>query len=161
LHFPFQGIFDGTLAVDVTNGTVSSVNVTFPGLTAFADILASSPFSGEWVVSVGVSTLHVILKFTTTMPDSLVGFSGGNITGGDVVDSTGHTSFSTFSGTITPAIATVPDQGSSLTLPVAGASGLLALRFTRYFSDHPNGQRKALSGRASLSWQTSLAFAAT
>ena len=76
----------------------------------------------------GNSTLDALdLTFTTTMPNSLLGFNGGTITGGDVFDlQTFQTLFGHFSGTIAPA--TVPDQASTLVLLALGAGGLLAVR---------------------------------
>ena len=123
------GTFGGTLAVDVTNGTLSSVDITFPGLADFNNVTQSHSFNGGWQFVAANSTLGelLILNFTTTMPNSLVGFSSGTITGVGVFSpSNPHTLFSAFSGTIAPA--TVPDQASSLALLGVGVSGLLALR---------------------------------
>jgi hypothetical protein len=61
------------------------------------------------------------------MPNSLVGFNGGTITGGVVFDlQTLEDLFGNFSGSIAPA--TVPDQASTLVLLTLGAGGLLVLR---------------------------------
>ena len=127
---PYSGTFGGTLTVDVTNGTVSSVHLIFPGLADFNFIVQSNPWPAPpgWILAVGNSTLDALdLTFTTTMPNSLLGFNGGTITGGDVFDlQTFQTLFVHFSGTIAPA--TVPDQASTLVLLALGAGGLLAVR---------------------------------
>ncbi len=128
--FPYSGTFGGTLMVDVTNGTVSSVDIIFPGLADFTRIVQSNPWPAPpgWILAVGNSSVEALdLTFTTTMPNSLVGFNGGTITGGDVFDlQTFQTLFVHFSGTIAPA--TVPDRASTLVLLALGAGGLLALR---------------------------------
>ena len=127
---PYSGTFGGTLTVDMTNGTVSSVDITFPGLADFNFVEFSQPWPAPpgWILGVANSTSDALdLTFTTTMPNSLVGFNGGTITGGDVFDlQTLQTLFVGFSGTIAPA--TVPDQASTAILLVLGAGGLLALR---------------------------------
>jgi hypothetical protein len=122
------GTFGGTLAVDVTNGTVSSVDITFPGLPDF-----NSFFDLFFAFDLAMLDAHnstagdgLRLAFTTTTSNSLVGFSGGTITGDGVFVGPIRT-FSGLSGTIAPA-PTVPDQASSLALLALGASGLLALR---------------------------------
>jgi hypothetical protein len=125
---PSSGSFGGTLTVDVTNGTVSSVDITFPGLANFNFVVESKPWSlpPGWLLGVANSTEDALdLTFTTTMPNSLVGFNGGTITGGVVFDLvTLQDLFGNFSGTIAPA--TVPDQASSLVLLALSAGGLLA-----------------------------------
>jgi hypothetical protein len=127
---PYSGTFGGTLTMDVTNGTVSSVDIIFPGLADFTRIVQSNPWPAPpgWILAVGNSTGEALdLTFTTTMPNSLVGFNGGTITGGDVFDlSTLQTLFVGFSGTIAPP--TVPDRASTLVLLALGTGGLLALR---------------------------------
>jgi hypothetical protein len=128
---PSSGTFGGTLTVDVTNGTVSSVDITFPGLADFNFVVQSHPWPSPpgWILAVANFPQEdaLDLTFTTTMPNSLVGFNGGTITGGDVFDlQTLQTLFVGFSGTIAPA--TVPDQASTAILLALGAGGLLALR---------------------------------
>ena len=84
---PYSGTFGGTLTVDVTNGTVSSVDIIFPGLADFTRIVQSDPWPAPpgWILAVGNSSVEGLnLTFTTTMPNSLVGFNGGTITGGVV-----------------------------------------------------------------------------
>jgi hypothetical protein len=127
---PYSGTFGGTLTVDVTNGTVSSVDIIFPELADFNFIVQSNPWPAPpgWILAVGNNTLDGLnLTFTTTMPNSLVGFNGGTITGGVVFDlQTFQDLFGNFSGSIAPA--TTPDQASTLVLLTLGAGGLLALR---------------------------------
>jgi hypothetical protein len=127
---PYSGTFGGTLTVDVTNGTVSSVDIIFPGLADFNFLVQSHPWPlpPGWYLAVGNGTMDALdLTFTTTMPNSLVGFNGGTITGGVVFDlQTFQDLFVNFSGTIAPT--TVPDRASTLILLALGTGGLLALR---------------------------------
>jgi hypothetical protein len=127
---PYSGTFRGTLTIDLTNGTVNSVDITFPGLADFNFVEFSHPWPlpPGWILGVANNTGDALdLTFTTSMPNSLVGFNGGTITGGDVFDlQTLQTLFVNFSGSIAPA--TVPDQASTLVLLALGAGGLLALR---------------------------------
>ena len=125
---PSSGTFGGTLVVDVTTGTVSSADITFPGLADLNQLNLSQSFLGGWTLSLSNSTMDsLILDFTTTNPSSLVGFNGGTITGLVVISgTTHHPLFNDLGGTIAPA--TVPDQASSLPLLGLGVSGLLALR---------------------------------
>jgi hypothetical protein len=126
---PYSGTFGGTLTVDVTNGTVSSVDIIFPGLADFNFVVQSHPWPAPpgWILAVANFPQEdgLNLTFTTTMPNSLVGFNGGTITGGDVFNlPTLQDLFVNFSGSIAPAT----DQASTLVLLALGASGLLALR---------------------------------
>jgi hypothetical protein len=64
---PYSGTFGGTLTVDVTNGTVSSVHLIFPGLADFNFIVQSNPWPAPpgWILAVGNSTLDALdLTFT-------------------------------------------------------------------------------------------------
>jgi hypothetical protein len=86
-------------------------------------------FLGGVTLTANNSTLgdQVLLDFTTTMSNSLVGFSGGTIDGGNVTNGVTQTLlFDHLSGTIAPA--PIPDRASSLALLALGISGLLALR---------------------------------
>jgi hypothetical protein len=122
------GTFGGTLVVDVTNGTLSSVDITFPGLADFNSVTASLAFNGGWRLNADNSTSDVLfLDFTTTMPSSLVGFSGGTITDGFVSSPPPlEDLFNGFSGTI--ARATVPDTGTTLSFLGLSLTGLAFLR---------------------------------
>ena len=127
---PSSGTFGGTLVVDVTNGTVSSVDITLAGHPDFNILTMSQPFSPDWLLDVNNSLAETLaLQFTTTTPSSLVGFNGGTIDGGAFFLNTGE--FLGFSGTIAPA-ATVPDTGSTLgllSLSVVALLGATRLRF--------------------------------
>jgi hypothetical protein len=120
---PFTGTtFGGTLTIDVTAGTVTAIDVSFQGLSPFNTILLSQPFgTSDWVVTAGngvSQTSHVLfLDFTTGhTPGSLVGFTGGTIFQGEVADALlQEDAYFPLNGSIT-APASVPDEGSSLTL---------------------------------------------
>ena len=129
---PSSGTFGGTLVVDVTTGTVSSADITFPGLADLNQLNLSQSFAGGWTLSLSNSTTDsLILDFSTTNPNSLVGFNGGTIDGLSVISgTTHHPLFSILGGTIAPA--TVPDTGSTLgllSLSVVALLGVTRLRF--------------------------------
>ena len=95
------GPLAGTFQVDVTTGTVirSSVDITYPGVSAFNQLLESDPLkTSDWTINVGNSRGigdALTLDFTTTKtPGSLVGFTGGTITGGVAFDTSGEKLFS-------------------------------------------------------------------
>jgi hypothetical protein len=121
--------FSGALTVDVTAGTVTALDITFPGLAAFDVLSQSSPVSpSDWGVvatdSTGTNVLN--LEFTTAMtPGSLVGFTGGNIFGNDVLDLAegGNLLYLVIDGSITPA-----PEPSSLALIPLGLGALLVMR---------------------------------
>jgi hypothetical protein len=131
--FPSSGTFSGMLVVDVTTGTVSSADITFPGLADLNQINLSTSFLGGWTLNLSNSTLDsIILDFTTTNPSSLVGFNGGTIFGLSVESGPPNfqTLFNGLSGTIAPP--TVPDTGSTLgllSLSVVALLGVTRLRF--------------------------------
>jgi len=124
-NVPSKGTFSGTLAVDVTAGTVSTVDITFPGLTDFTALISSSPFPPGWEIGVGNSGFvdFLLLDFTTTAPNSLIGFDGGTIFGDLVTEN--NLLFSQFSGSITRAVAPAPEPPSLALL--AGGVGMLGL----------------------------------
>jgi hypothetical protein len=77
----------GTLAVDVTDGAVSAADITFPGLADFNQFIEAIPEQSGVALVVNNSTSdQLFLPFTTTIPNSLVGFAGGAIDGGSVLD---------------------------------------------------------------------------
>jgi hypothetical protein len=128
--------FSGTLSIDVTSGTVNvlgtveNVDITFPGLASFTTLAFSSPlnpFDGpNWEIDVDNSDHDRLgLHFTTmNTPASLVGFTGGSISGVSVA--LGSTVLYTVSsGSITPASTATPEP-SSLVLMFFGL-GALAL----------------------------------
>jgi hypothetical protein len=103
---------------DVPDGTVTALDITFPGLSKFDTITGSFlPFDNVWTLLAsnlpptrGNGTLR--LAFTTThTPASLVGFDGGSIaTNAEVVitQSEGTPIYRELSGSITP----VPEPSS-------------------------------------------------
>jgi PEP-CTERM motif len=74
--------FSGTLDVDVTNGTVPDIDITFPALDPFDRVIFSEMSPGAMVEATNAPSLGQVLNLTFT--GSLVGFTGGTITG-DVV----------------------------------------------------------------------------
>src|SRR5215469_4893398 len=122
--------FSGTLTIDVTNGILTAMDITFPGFTSFtspqfAEPINTSDFFIGALNSSGDAALT--LDFTTTMtPGSLVGFTGGSIFGLSVLNNTtAAPEYSDLSGSITPAPAPEP---SSLALIPLGLGALLVLR---------------------------------
>jgi hypothetical protein len=108
--------FSGTLGVDVTNGTVTAVDITFPGLSAVNTLESFGVDSGDVFIFAGNSSGDVMsLDFTTTpTPGSLVGFDGGIIVGSGIEDVAAQViQYSSFSGSVTPAAVPEP---ASLTL---------------------------------------------
>jgi PEP-CTERM motif len=75
--------FSGTLDVDVTNGTVPAIDITFPGLDPFniVEFIEMSP--GATVFATNEPSLGQVLELSFT--GSFVGFTGGTITGEAVV----------------------------------------------------------------------------
>jgi PEP-CTERM motif len=73
--------FSGTLDVDVTNGTVPAIDITFPSLPAFDRVEFTETAPGPSVVlfATNAPSLGQVLDLTFT--GSLVGFTGGTITG--------------------------------------------------------------------------------
>ena len=74
--------FSGTLDVDVTNGTVSGIDITFPGLDTFDKVVFSVPLPAS-VEGTNAPSLGQVLELSFT--GNLVGFTGGTITGEAVV----------------------------------------------------------------------------
>jgi hypothetical protein len=128
--------FSGTLAVDVTSGTVTAVDITFPGLApfTFAGLGFSTSIVGtsNWALGVSNSTTDgLFLQFTTTMsPGSLVDFTGGTIFGLDVdgpLNGTTGELFTNLSGSIAPATTAAPEPGS-LALMLLGVGLVFLMR---------------------------------
>jgi hypothetical protein len=83
--------FSGTMMVDVTSsedfpdGTVTALDISFPGVVPFGDIMSEPSIGSTWSVISGNGNGPLSLDFTTTKsPASLVGFDGGSITGNSV-----------------------------------------------------------------------------
>ena len=123
--------FSGTLTIDVTTGTLTGINVSFQGLSAFTHIDGSfAAGTSDWEVfasNVGIND-ELTLEFTTGhTPGSLVGFTGGSIVGNDVISTVSGTAYTITGGSLTPATA-VPDGGSTVSLLGFALLGLAALR---------------------------------
>ncbi|MEO7052216.1 MAG: PEP-CTERM sorting domain-containing protein [Rhodanobacter sp.] len=130
------GTFSGIMAVDTVAGEISSMDILFadfPALPAFNIILSQQGSSGQWLVGLGNGRLdpfgspeQVSFSFIT-MPGiaSLIGFEGGAILqGGSGILSTGTPTriLQNFKGSITPAVASVPEPA---TLGMFGLGALL------------------------------------
>ncbi|HJP96929.1 MAG TPA: hypothetical protein VJ862_00060 [Rhodanobacteraceae bacterium] len=121
------GTFTGSMVVDTTNpGTLLKFDVVFPGnssLAAFNEIIAAQTqgiSNGYTIGSQDGQGDSLRLDFTTTNTappfgfGSLAGFDGGTIGGAIVGDGSflyqlGGGYFRDFSGTITPALTSVPE----------------------------------------------------
>jgi PEP-CTERM motif len=77
--------FSGTLDVNVTNGRVPGIDITFPGLDPFDSVFLSGMNPGAIVQATNAPSLGQVLILTFT--GSLVGFTGGTITGQAVTTS--------------------------------------------------------------------------
>jgi hypothetical protein len=127
--------FSGTLTIDVTNGNLTAVDITFPGLASFTSTQFAEPSgTSDWFIGVLNSSSGppclcdaLTLFFTTTMtPGSLVDFTGGSIFGLFVLNNTTSApEYSDLSGSITPAPAPEP---SSLAHIFLGLGALLVMR---------------------------------
>ena len=134
--------FFGTLMINVTTGAATAVDITFPFLAAF-DTLAGQNKSGtDWFIgSFNGDDDFASLDFTTTpTPGSLVGFAGGSITFGDVVELPsggsveGHALYFGLTGTIAGpvAVAAVPEPSTWAMMALGfGLLGLVGYRKTR------------------------------
>ena len=112
--------FSGTLDIDVTAGTITGWDITFPGLPDFNIVTVAFPGSLRTISNGYIFTL---LFDTGQTPPSLVGYSGGPITGESVVRTGGAgTVYGDLTGSITPTPlpATLPLFATGL-----GAIGLL------------------------------------
>ena len=125
--------FSGTLTVDVTTGTPTAIDVTFPGLAAFDTVTLSVPFlTSDWAITAsnGSGGDRTTLDFTTTQtPGSLVGFAGGSIFGCCVVQSPPGAILYFIAGSIAPAVPE-PSTWAMLLLGFAGL-GYVGYRKTR------------------------------
>ncbi|MGH8199141.1 MAG: PEP-CTERM sorting domain-containing protein [Steroidobacteraceae bacterium] len=123
-----QCSFSGTLSVDVTAGTVTGIDITFPGLSPFN---ALSCCSSPGFVPAYNGEQSLALIFTTApSPGSLVGFDGGSILDeGFVTTGPDFYNYVVEGGSITAPTPTVPEPGS-LVLMLAGlcASSLFSRR---------------------------------
>jgi len=117
--------------VDVTTGTVTGIDVVFPGLSAFDSLVASNAFATDWLVranqGLGSQFLFDLIFTPAPTPGSLVGFTGGTNVGSHVILSrTTADVYRGSSGSITPVTA-APEPSSLALLPL-GLGALLLLR---------------------------------
>lgn len=114
--------FSGTMMVDLTNGSITAVDITFPGLTTFNEIFTSAAVLNLWnLTAFNLGQEFEMSMFFTTTPTegSLVNFAGGSMFPflGTVQDQ-----YTIVSGRISP----VPEP-SSLGLMVTGVLGLAGM----------------------------------
>ena len=133
---PGGGTFSGMMAVDTVAGEISSMDIVFADfltLPAFNIILSQQASSGQWLVGLGNGRLdpfgspeQVSFSFITAPGvGSLIGFEGGVIRqGGSGILNTGTPTriLQNFKGSITPAVASVPEPA---TLGMFGLGALL------------------------------------
>jgi len=115
--------FSGTLDIDVTAGTITGWDITFPGLPDFNIVTVA--FAGSLRT---ISNGYIFTLLFDTGP-SLVGYSGGPITGESVVRTGGAgTVYGDLTGSITPTPlpAALPLFATGI-----GALGLLGWRRKR------------------------------
>jgi hypothetical protein len=117
--------FSGTLDVDVTAGTITGVNITFPGLSAFDVVYVSAAYlTSNWFLEAANYEEVLALDFTTaSTPGSLVGFDGGSIDGDFVSEGLDYFYYFVNGGSITAPTPAVPEPGS-LVLMLAGLTAL-------------------------------------
>ncbi len=148
--YPASCSFSGTLGVNVTSGTLTSVDISFPGLSAFDTLSGSTAYSNgsnEWELFAYNGTSGgdaLILSFTTaSTPGSLVGFDGGSIDSGLGQTFVGNPNIPYIyigtGGSITaPAVSgpSVPEPNAlALMLVGLGAIGFLGMRKRTTFRD--------------------------
>ncbi len=82
--------FSGTLTVDVAAGSLTAVDITFPGLTAFDDVFHSNSESSLWTIGVynSANDMLTFALYTSPTEGSLVGLTGGTIFGALVLSTT-------------------------------------------------------------------------
>jgi hypothetical protein len=139
--------FSGTLSVDVTAGTITGVNITFPGLSPFNVVSCCSdafPPSG-WFFPANNGEQSLVLLFTTApTPASLAGFDGGSILSeGYVLTGPDYYNYTVEGGSITAPTPTVPEP-RSLVLMLAGLSAvsLFAVRSRAFGNRQPIQARR-------------------
>jgi hypothetical protein len=107
--------FSGTLDVDVTNGTVPGIDITFPGLDPFDKVILTE-MSPTTVEATNAPSLGQVLFLTFT--GNLVGFMGGTIIGESVV-----------THDLGVEIYAVNSGGSIITVPESSTWAMMLLGF--------------------------------
>jgi len=124
------GDIGGTFTVDVTSGTILSVDITAFGLPDFTVLDSSFATSGEWALFAKDATLsNVIGLFFVTNPTvgSLVGFTGGGITNDSELLVAGRPPEDIGPGEITRAAVATPEP-SSVALMLLGVGFVIVMR---------------------------------
>src|SRR5262249_25961575 len=99
----------GTIAVDVTAGAVTALNIDFRFdstvldqhfvAETFTDLTQSNSSGTEWTVGSTLASHVLDIMFTTTNPGSLIGFNGGTITDASFTETCFECFFSLYNGT--------------------------------------------------------------
>src|SRR5215469_2770792 len=126
--------FSGTMMVDVTAGSITTWDITFPGVPTFDNCCTfQRPFSSLlWEASSSNNAsdrLNLDIRATHT-PASLVGFDGGSIVGLHVDTPTGRVHYFILSGSVTPTTTVIPEPGTLCLLgtSVIGLAGMVRRR---------------------------------
>ena len=137
--------FSGTLTLDVTNGGITAVDLTIPGVNSFFNVLASDTLvvdsiaTSNWILVVANTSSNMLatgdsLVFaftTTTTPSTLEGFTGGVTFEGSVLPSVvapvPTPQDTIVGGSITPAQTPIPEPSCCLLLLAGGLTSLLGL----------------------------------
>jgi hypothetical protein len=135
---PSFGTFSGTLTVDVTSGTVTAMDITFPNLTTF-NVVGQSGVAEQDASAWGLFGTNStypkqfgldLVFFTSPGTASLVGLTEGSISGDYAAGPLSY--FQGLIGDITPSVsvpAPVPEP-SSLELLVLGFLAFLPIGIT-------------------------------
>jgi PEP-CTERM motif len=139
---PSYGTFSGTLTVDVTSGTATAVDITFPNMATFNVITGSGVFDEPFVWTI-FATNNVYPKqfsldlefYTSPTATSLVGLTEGSISGNYAAAPLSY--LQGLDGSITPAISARPPvpEPSSLALLAVGLVAWLSFAFARVFAN--------------------------
>jgi PEP-CTERM motif len=136
---PSSGTFSGTLTIDVTSGTATAIDITFPNLTTFDAITLSGVAEQDasaWGIFAANSAYPNryaldLVFFTSPTTASLVGLTEGSINGDYASSLSSYVQG--LIGSITPAVSVRPPvpEPSSLALITLGFLACLWFGFTR------------------------------